>query len=310
MSTISIRWQSAVPAICTRGIVSIGNFDGVHCGHAHLLKRAKLLSVEHGPPVIAVTFDPHPLKLLRPEQFEPLLSTADDRAQWLHEAGADHVVILQTDASLLALSAREFFDQVICGNLRAVGLIEGPNFGFGRGREGNLDTLAEFCKAAKLVLEVVQPLQLHGEMVSSSRIRGALLAGDVASARRSLGRPYRLSGTVCVGQRRGQTLGFPTANLERVMTLIPGDGVYAVRAREPGAEHSWPAAANLGPNPTFGEQARKIEVHLIGFNGDLYGHELTIEFFSRLRDTRRFDSVDDLLNQIRADVTQVRERVT
>src|SRR5262249_42326926 len=151
-------------------------------------------------------------------------------------------------------------------------VVEGVNFGFGHNREGNVDTLAQLCRLAGLALTVVPPLIVDGLAVSSSRIRAALLHGDVREAALLLGRPYRLHGTVASGQRRGQTLGFPTANLDRLPTLVPGDGVYAVRVPVAGAV--WPGAANVGPNPTFGENARKVEVHLIGFSGDLYGQPL------------------------------------
>jgi riboflavin kinase/FMN adenylyltransferase len=302
MSTVRLAWNTPAPQTCRGGILTVGNFDGVHKGHALLLERAKALAAPHQAPAVAVTFDPHPLALLRPEQFEPMLSRVEDRARWLHEAGADHVVVLQTDPSLLSLTAEEFFQRVIRENLAAIGLVEGPNFGFGRKREGNLDTLARLCEAAGITLDVVPPLQIDGNVVSSSRIRKSLLAGNVAAATRGLGRPYCLTGVVGVGQRRGQSLGFPTANLTQVTTLIPGDGVYAVRAWERESVGAWAAAANIGPNPTFGEQVRKIEVHLIGFNGDLYGKTLTIEFSARLRDTRRFESVADLLEQIKLDI--------
>src|SRR5262249_4426601 len=155
-----------------------------------------------------------------------------------------------------------------------------------------------------LGLTVVPPWQADGRPVSSSRVRHALERGDVAEAALLLGRPYRLRGTVGTGQRRGPTLGFPAANLERVPALVPGDGVYAVRAAV--GEAAWPGAANVGPNPTFGEQVRKIEVHLIGFTGDLYGRELAVEFVARLRDTRPFGGVEPLRQQLRADVEQAR----
>jgi riboflavin kinase/FMN adenylyltransferase len=186
-------------------------------------------------------------------------------------------------------------------------MVEGTNFGFGRDREGNIDTLAALCRAHGLDLEVVPPLELAGVPVSSSRVRRTLQSGDVSEAAALLGRPYRLSGIVGTGQRRGQTLGFPTANLEQVVTVIPGDGVYAVRAWHAGS--SWPAAANVGPNPTFGEQARKLEVHLIGYEGDLYGEPLAIEFLERLRDTRPFSGVSQLVAQLRDDVAKAREIV-
>jgi riboflavin kinase/FMN adenylyltransferase len=221
----------------------------------------------------------------------------------LHDLGADHVLVLRTTHDLLALTAAEFFARVVQQRLAARALVEGVNFGFGRNREGNIDTLAQLCRAAGMPLTIVPPLLADGAEVSSSRVRSLLLRGAVAEVADLLGRPYRLHGTVGTGQRRGQTIGFPTANLDRVETLIPGDGVYAVRA--PLGEAVWPGAANVGPNPTFGEQARKVEVHLIGFQGDLYGRPLAVDFVQRLRDTRRFGSAAELVEQLRRDVDQV-----
>jgi riboflavin kinase/FMN adenylyltransferase len=206
---------------------------------------------------------------------------------------------------LLRLTPEEFFSQVIRGRFGVRAMVEGPNFGFGRGRAGTVETLGKLCSEANIDLSVVSPVQFEGSEISSSRIRAALLAGDVAGAERFLGRPYRLHGLVGVGQRRGNKLGFPTANLTEVHTLVPGDGVYAARARY--EKDAWPAAVNVGPNPTFGENARKVEVHLIGFEGDLYGRPLAVDFVQRLRDTRPFGSVGELVEQLRRDVAQARE---
>jgi riboflavin kinase/FMN adenylyltransferase len=319
MSVYRIRWDEPAPEECLRAVVTIGNFDGVHLGHASLLARLRAQARRLRVPAVAMTFDPHPLRLLRPERYQPTLTTPADRAGLLHEAGADHVLILHTSPELLQLSAADFFDRVIRRNLRAGGLVEGPNFAFGHNREGDVEMLARLCAQAGLVLEIVPPLQLDGGIVSTSRVRDALSQGQVGTAQRWLGRPYRLTGTVGGGQRRGQQLGFPTANLTHIDTLIPGDGVYAARAAHgpprpqgtgdgpPRPQGSFPAAVNIGPNPTFGEQERKLEVHLIGFQGDLYGQLLTVEFLARIRDTRRFESLDLLKTQIQSDVARARE---
>jgi riboflavin kinase/FMN adenylyltransferase len=179
-------------------------------------------------------------------------------------------------------------------------VVEGYNFRFGRGRAGDTNTLRELCARTGVEFEEVPPLVVGGEPVSSSRVRTALVAGDVAFAAELLGRPHRIAGTVVTGAKRGRTIGFPTANLDGVPTLVPAVGVYAVRALVGGASH--PAAANVGPNPTFGEDARKIEVHLIDFAGDLYGKELTVEFVARLRDTRPFAGAAELSEQLKRDV--------
>jgi riboflavin kinase/FMN adenylyltransferase len=299
-----IPWQELPPATCRGGAVSIGNFDGVHRGHAALLAELRRHASAIRGPAVVLTFEPHPLQLLRPDQFMPVLTTLDDRTENLQAAGVDHVVVLRTEFDLLQLSASEFFERIILDHLGVRALVEGFNFGFGRNREGNVDTLAALCHKHQLRLEVVPPLHMAGVPVSSSRVRDNLLRGDIRDAAELLGRPYRLRGRVGTGQQRGQTLGFPTANLTELQTVVPGNGVYAVRAEV--GSGTWPGAANIGPNPTFGENARKVEVHLIGFQGDLYNRELAVDFIARLRDTRPFNGPADLVAQLRKDVAEAR----
>jgi riboflavin kinase/FMN adenylyltransferase len=305
MPILTLGFCDSVPEACRRGALTIGNFDGVHKGHQELLAQLQARARSLSGPAIVLTFDPHPLQLLRPEQFQPVLTTTADRASLLQAAGADWVLILRTTAELLQLSARGFFDQVIRGQVGAQAVVEGFNFGFGRGREGTVETLAAFCAEAGLAFAVVPPLEMAGRPVSSSRVRDELVRGDVRQAAVLLGRPYRLRGTVGTGQRRGQTLGFPTANLQQPQTLVPGNGVYAVRVLA--GNTPWPGAANIGPNPTFDEQARKVEVHLIGFQGDLYGQELALDFLDRLREVRAFAGVAELKQQLQKDVAQARQ---
>jgi riboflavin kinase/FMN adenylyltransferase len=307
MASAILDWQEMPPAAFRGGAVAVGNFDGVHRGHAALLAELGRQARAVNGPAVALTFEPHPLQLLRPEQFMPVLTTMPDRAALLQQSGADQVLVLRTSAELLHLSAPDFFGEVIQERLAARALVEGPNFAFGRDRSGTLETLARLCGEATVALTVVSPFLLDAVPVSSSRVRSALVRGAVGEAATLLGRPYRLRGTVCTGQRRGASLGFPTANLEQIGTVLPGDGVYAVRGEVHG--RNWAGAANLGPNPTFGEHARKVEVHLIGFQGDLYGQQLAMDFIARLRDTRPFQGVDDLIDQLRRDVEEARRLV-
>jgi riboflavin kinase/FMN adenylyltransferase len=305
MAAHTINWHATPPGDCRGGMVSIGNFDGVHRGHAALIAELRRQARADNVQAIALTFDPHPLELLRPGQAPPLLTAPEDRSRLLHELGADHVLVLRVTPEMLALRATEFFARVIQDHLATRALIEGANFGFGRGREGDIETLKRLCEPAGIRLTVVPPVVLDGIEVSSSRVRSLLTDGAVREAATLLGRPYRLHGTVGSGQRRGQNLGFPTANLEHLLTLAPGDGVYAVRV--PYRGEIWPGAANVGPNPTFGENARKVEVHLIGFQGDLYGQPLAVDFVARLRDTRSFAGIEELVAQLGRDIEEARE---
>jgi riboflavin kinase/FMN adenylyltransferase len=283
------------------GAVTVGNFDGVHRGHAALIAELRARAHVANGPAVAVTFDPHPIAILAPGRLLPLLTTVSDRTELLHAAGADAVVILKTTPDLLALQPREFLDSVFGEQLSARAVVEGFNFHFGRGRTGSTATIAEWCRENDLPFTVIPPFRWNDALVSSSRVRTALETGDVASAADLLGRPYRLRGTVGHGEQRGQSLGFPTANLDQPLTLVPGDGVYAARAQLADASE-WPAAVNVGPNPTFGEQARKVEAHLIGFAGNLYGKPLALDFVARLRDTRKFGLVEELKSQIQTDI--------
>jgi riboflavin kinase/FMN adenylyltransferase len=282
------------------GAVAIGNFDGVHLGHAaivrRLIERARGLS---GPSVV-FTFDPHPVRILRPEAAPPPLTWTDRKAELLGELGVDAMIAYPTDEDLLRLAPDEFFDRIIRRRLAAKALVEGPNFNFGRGRSGTIDVLRRLAQGAGIALDVVEPVVVDGDYVSSSRVRKLIAEGRIDEAGRMLTRPYRLRGMVRHGAARGMRLGFPTANLDAIDTLLPGAGVYAGRATS--GTTGWPAAINVGPNPTFGEQHMKVEVHLIGFQGTLYGQPLEVDFVARLRDIQRFDNVEALKAQLERDI--------
>lgn len=289
-----------MPDACRGAAITIGNFDGVHLGHQSLIAESARQARTLKTSSVAVTFDPHPAQILRPDRTGPFLSTIDDRMALLQQFGIDHVLILQTTPALLQLSAREFFDRIVLDKLQTKAMVEGFNFGFGRNREGTMDMLRGWCADANVPLTLMPPRELLGQPVSSSRVRNELLAGNVDVVQQLLGRPYRIRGIVGEGAKRGATLGFPTANLQDIPTLIPANGVYAVRAAIDGV--SWPGAANVGPNPTFGEEARKVETHVIGFQGTLYGKSLSVDFVKKIRDTRPFASVQELAKQIQSDI--------
>jgi riboflavin kinase/FMN adenylyltransferase len=304
MPTIAIDWMTHPPADYTAGAITVGNFDGVHRGHRELLAACITEAAAVGGPAVVVTFDPPPLAVLVPAAAKPPLTTVAERNDLLLAAGAAKVVSLKTDAGLLSLEPEAFFEDVVLGLFRARAIVEGFNFRFGRARSGDTVELRRLCDKHGVRFREVHPLLDGGEPVSSSRIRTAIQAGDVTTAGRLLGRDYSITGTVETGAKRGRTIGFPTANLGGVKTLVPGTGVYAVRATVGGV--TYPAAANVGPNPTFGEDARKIEVHLLDFAGDLYGKELRVQFVKLLRDTRPFGGVQELTDQLRRDVAEAR----
>jgi riboflavin kinase/FMN adenylyltransferase len=296
--------EAAVPTECRNGAITIGNFDGVHLGHQALLAETVRQAQRLQGPAVAVTFEPHPQRLLHPETFQPVLTALADRAELLERYGITHVLALEIAPTFLQLTAREFFERIIHRGFQARAVIEGMNFGFGRGREGDKRLLEQLGRETEIDVALVPAVAFEGKPISTSRIRNALLAGDAKPAAAMLGRPYAISGTVVPGQRRGQSLGFPTANLVDITTLIPGDGVYAVRIKEAGT--CWSGAANVGPNPTFDEMARKVEVHLIDFHGDLYGQRLTIEFIEKIRSVRRFADAADLIEQLKQDIAACR----
>ena len=295
-----------VPAKFRGAFVAVGNFDGVHRGHAHLLDRLKAQAEAAGTSAIALTFNPPPATFLRPATAPAPLTWLDRRVRLLADSGLTEVGVFQTGPWLLGLTAREFFDRVLIAQLGIQGIVEGPTFGFGRDRGGDAQLLGGWCAEAGLGFEVVAPTDDSGEIVSSSRIRQVLATGDVAAAARLLGRPHRIRGQITHGAGRGAGIGVPTANLDEIDTLIPDDGVYAVHAYLDGVGPPLPSACNIGPNPTFGEQDRKVEAHLIDFQGDIYGRSIELDLLERIRPTRRFGGLDDLLAQIRSDVTSAR----
>ena len=304
---ITLEDFETIPAKAQGAFVAIGNFDGVHLGHAHLLARLKARAQAAGVPALALTFDPPPVAVLRPEAAPAPLTWLDRRVALMQAAGADEVGIFRTGPWLLGLTAREFFDRVILGQLDAKGMVEGPTFGFGRDRGGDAEILRGWCAEAGLEFEVATPTESDGRIVSSTRIRKALAEGEAAEAARLLGRPHRIRGIVTHGAGRGAGIGVPTANLDGIDTVIPDDGVYAVLAHVEGRDVPVPAACNIGPNPTFGEQIRKVEAHLIDYSGDLYDRTVELDILERLRPTRRFAGLDDLLGQIKLDIERARD---
>ena len=287
------------------GICTFGNFDGVHLGHQNLISQASDLSEKLAIPCVAITFHPHPAKILRPEKAPVALSTLEQKISFLKKAGADHVLTLNTADGLLDLEAKDFFERVVAESLGAKALLEGPGFRFGKNRTGDANLLDSLCKSAGMQFFEAKPFEMDGGILSSTRIRNALNQGNLDCANRWLGRNYSITGTVVQGAQRGRSLGFPTANLEKISTAIPQFGVYAGFCQW--GQSNYPAAIHIGPNPTFGEQAAKVEIHLLGFSGDLYGTPLEIHFLKKIRDIFKFDGKEALIRQLESDIEATRQ---
>ena len=289
---------------CRGGVIAIGNFDGVHLGHQRMISVLKARAEEASVPAVAMTFDPPPVALLRPDKVPPSLTTISHRTELLKRYGMDEVLIWPTSTELLNLTPREFFDEVILNQLRAVGMVEGPNFFFGKDRAGDVQTLAEFCSQSGLSLEIVRPVVDGESLVSSSRVRKLIGSNGLDEAVEMLGHPYRLTGLVGHGASRGRTIGFPTANLTEIRTLVPSEGVYAGLCEIEGRECS--VAVNIGQNPTFNDDVAKVEAHVIDWDGDLYGAQLAVDLLSRIRAVQTFESAGELQQQIEKDVESAR----
>ncbi|MBN1855227.1 MAG: bifunctional riboflavin kinase/FAD synthetase [Pirellulales bacterium] len=298
-----IRHLDELPDSARGGAVTIGNFDGVHRGHVRIVERLIQKARAIGGPAVVLTFDPHPVRLLRPEACPPPLTWTQRKADLLAACGIDWMIAYPTDIELLQLSARQFFFHIIQDTLRAKAIVEGSNFFFGHHREGNPELLRDWGAQATIQVDIVEAVWMDHSVVSSSRIRDLIAQGHVATASAMLSAPYRVRGMVTHGTGRGMKLGYPTANLVGIDTLVPAPGVYAGRGWL--GDTPWPAATHIGPNPTFGETGLKVEVHLIGYRDPLYGQIVEVDFNERLRDIQPFASSEDLIAQLQHDVAQV-----
>jgi riboflavin kinase/FMN adenylyltransferase len=304
-------WRSLadVPAGLGPTAVVIGNFDGVHLGHRQVLARARQLADERGLVVVAVTFDPHPMAVLRPEHAPTQLTSIERRAELLDEAGVDHVLALPFDGDMASWAPEQFAQRVLVDAVHAAVVVVGANFRFGSRAAGDVSMLQTFGREHGFEAEGI-PLD-GGPMVwSSTYVRTCLAAGDVAGAAEALGHPYAVRGIVVRGDRRGRDLGFPTANVPTDgMTAVPADGVYAGWLRRLDTGESYPAAISVGTNPTFdGVRARRVESYVIDRDDlDLYDVEVEVSFVDRLRGMVAFESVDRLVEQMHADVDRARD---
>lgn len=283
-------------------VVTVGTFDGVHLGHRAVLDEIARRARASRRSSVLVTFEPHPLEIINPGAAPPLLTLPDERRAILARSPVDRVAFVPFTAAMRNLTPEQFVRDVLEAEFAVAELVIGHDHGFGRGRTGDVEFLRKIGAQDGFAVDVVPPVLLpDGRPISSTLIRRAVAGGDLDTAARALGRLYSLAGSVTKGAGRGRTIGVPTLNLAppSPRKLLPPDGVYACAVSWNGHAHG--AMANLGPRPTFGEDARTLEAHLFGFSGDLYGRPVTVEFVRRLRDVMKFDSVDALTSQLQRD---------
>lgn len=289
-------------------IVTIGVFDGVHRGHRTLIGRARRQAEEQGLRSVAVTFDRHPMEVVRPGSQPSYLQTLDRKIASLLDEGIDLVYVLTFDHAFSQQSADAFIRQTLAGPIRARRVIVGSNFRFGRGAEGDVTVLADRGRELGFEVEAVTLLEVEGVAISSTEIRDRIARGEVEWAAEGLGRPHVLEGVVVRGEARGATIGFPTANVEVDDRMqVPANGVYAGHATVEREGPAHPMVVNIGTRPTFGGEQVTVEAHLLDADLDLYGRHLALSFEHRLRDEQRFDGIDELKAQIAADVARARE---
>jgi riboflavin kinase/FMN adenylyltransferase len=300
----------ALPRLSLGAVSTVGTFDGVHVGHRDLLARVAARAAARSLPSLLVTFDPHPLEVVNPAAAPPLLSTTQEKLEAIAESGLEYAAVVPFTPMLAALDAAEFVERVLLERFCLRELIIGYDHGFGRRREGDVKMLRELGKRHDFAVGVVDAVSVEGLSISSSAIRRAVSYGDLAGAQRMLGRRYSFSGRVDHGSERGRLLGFPTLNVRiaSARKLLPPMGVYAVLAQS--ERGSFGGMMNLGPRPTFGDSALSLEVHLFDASGDWYDSCVRVEFVQRLRDTKRFDSPDTLVAQLRADERAARAALT
>lgn len=311
------RWQGLdeVPADRGRSVVTVGVFDGVHRGHARIVRAVVDRARERGLRSVVVAFEPHPDEITTPGPHPPMLTTARRRAELLEELGADAVLVIPFTPEQSREPADEFVRRVLVDALHAEHVIVGADFRFGHGARGDLRLLTELGDKYDFTAEGIPLVADSGagaDTITSTRVRADLDAGDVEAAARALGRPHRVEGVVVRGHQRGRALGFPTANLETpAHSAIPRDGVYAgwlIADTDRFPAFRWPAAISIGTNPTFEGAERTVEAYALDRDDlDLYGEHMAVDFLARIRDTLKFDSIEDLIEEMHRDVARARD---
>jgi riboflavin kinase/FMN adenylyltransferase len=299
---------SAVPERLRGGIVALGNFDGFHKGHQAVVARAVHRARAESRPVLVATFDPHPVRHFKPDLPPFRLTTLDQRERLFAAAGADAMIVFRFDAGLAAVTAPDFVTDQLASRIGAAGVVTGEDFTFGKGRGGDVELLKFLGRANQMSVDAVAPVEEEGEPVSSSRIREAIQRGDCETATRLLTRPFAVEGEVEHGDKRGRTLGYPTANLSLGNYLRPRFGVYAVRGRLADGR-GLAGAANLGIRPTFDPPRELLEPYFFDFDEEIYGERIEVELVSFIRPEAKYDSLGALKAQMAADCSEARQRL-
>ena len=299
---------SAVPGAFRGGIVALGNFDGFHGGHQAVVGHAIARARAEGRPALVATFDPHPVRYFKPDLPPFRLTTLDQRERLFGAAGADAMIVFSFDGELASVTAEDFVADWLVSKIGAAGVVTGEDFTFGKGRGGNVEVLERLGEQHGLSVDAVAPVIGDGQPISSSRIRAALQTGDCETATQLLTRPFSVDGIVEHGDKRGRTIGYPTANLNLGKYLRPRFGIYAVRGRL--ADGSvLDGAANLGVRPTFEPAKELLEPHFFDFDGDLYGQTIEVDLISFIRPEQKFDGLEALKAQMDRDCAEARRRL-
>jgi riboflavin kinase/FMN adenylyltransferase len=287
-------------------VLTIGNFDGVHKGHLVLFDRVKERAKAIEGQSVVMTFEPHPIKVMKPGNGPPLITPTRQKLDLISDAGIDLILCLPFTHQFASISAEEFVQRILVDRLGIKEIVVGYDYTFGFKRQGNIQVLKELGEKLGFRVHVVDPICLDDALVSSTSIRELVQDGNLSEAKKLLGRDYQICGTVVKGKNRGgRLLGFPTANLKLIDELIPKGGVYAVTAIINGNIHY--GVTNIGYNPTFGDEALSVETHLLDFSGDIVGKTIRINFIKRLREEKTYGNVKELADQIALDIQEAKE---
>lgn len=299
--------RDPMPESLRGAVVALGNFDGFHLGHQHVVREAVEWAKSEGRPAVVATFDPHPVRHFAPHVPPFRLTTLEQRHELFRAAGADAMLVFDFDDDLAAMSAESFVRDLLAGHIGAGGVVTGEDFTFGKGRGGNVAVLREVGASCGIEARAIGPVGESGQVVSSSRIRDALKAGECDTAARLLTRPFTVRGTVIHGDKRGRDLGYPTANIDMGAYLRPRFGIYAVTGRVLATGQELQGAANLGVRPSFDPPKELLEPYFFDFSGDLYDQEIDVAFHHFLRPEAKFDDLDALKRQMEEDCARARD---